>query len=71
MHSVEQMIALGYRIGAPTPAAEEIDSEIARGMKCPKCGRNMHYEGFYCRSNGDFSYIALAVCNKCGYELEF
>ena len=71
MHSVEQMIALGYRFGAPTPEAEEIDGEIARGIKCPKCGRHMRYEGFYCRSKGYLSYIALAVCSRCGYEIEF
>jgi len=70
VHSFTQMIAQGYRFGAPSAEAEEIDAQIASGIECPKCGRSMHYEG-YCRSNGKLSYIALAVCNGCGHEIEF
>ena len=71
MQSISQLVALGYRCGAPTPEAEEIDSQVASRLKCPHCGSTMYYQGWHRTGNGHSSYIALAVCNRCGYELEF
>ena len=71
MYSFTQMIAQGYRFGAPTAEAEKIDSEIASGIECPRCGRSMRYEGYCRRGDGQFSYIALAVCDGCGHKIEF
>ena len=71
MHSFTQMIAQGYRFGAPSAEAEEIDAQIASGIRCPKCGGTTHYEGYHRQGRGHPSYIALAVCNRCGHETEF
>jgi len=45
-----------------------IDTEIASKMKCPKCGGPCRYGGYVDRHG---SYIAVAVCKKCGYETAF
>ena len=71
MDRLSQMVAQGYCFGAPTAEAEEIDAQIASGISCPKCGGTMYYEGWTSSQNGYLSYIALAVCSGCGYELEF
>ena len=71
MHSLSQMVAQGYRFGAPSAEAEEIDSQVASGFKCPHCAGHMHYQGWHRSSSGYASYIALAICSRCGYELEF
>ena len=61
----------GYLAGAPTTEAEEIDSTMAERIPCPKCGAQMQYRGYH-RSYGGFrSYIALAVCIRCGHQVEF
>ena len=57
----------GYQRGAPTFAAEEIDRPIAEAMTCRKCKTKMRYEAYHRQG----SYIALAVCPKCGREIEF
>jgi len=56
-----------YERGAPSEEAEMIDAEIAEKMECRKCGGSCHYSGWYRPG----SYIALAVCNRCGHEMEF
>jgi DNA-directed RNA polymerase subunit M/transcription elongation factor TFIIS len=65
------MIAQGYHFGAPTMEAEEIDAEVASGIKCPKCGGPMYYEGYHRRTQAYCEYIALAVCTHCGYAFPF
>jgi len=42
----EEMTALGYRYGAPTPQAAEIDGQVAAQQVCPRCGSPLHYEGY-------------------------
>ena len=71
MHSLTQRIALGYKPGAPTPEAEAIDVEVAQAHPCPKCGGQMHYDGYHRHRNGRIEYIALAVCNDCGHVISF
>ena len=71
MHTITQMVAQGYRFGAPTREAEIIDSQVASRLKCPHCAGPMYYQGWHRSGNGHSSYIALAVCRRCGYELEF
>lgn len=63
-----ELLQCGYRFRSPSPTVADIDAPIAERMPCPKCGGRMHYEG-YTSERG--SYIALAVCNKCGHEEEF
>ena len=67
MHSFVDMMVQGYQFGAPTMEAEEIDADVAQGIRCSKCGGPVHYEGFH--RPGE--YHALAVCNKCGYVMAF
>ena len=62
-----ELLQDGYRFGAPTVEADRGDAEIAERMKCKKCGSPMHFEGYHT----EHSYIALAVCNRCGMEVEF
>ena len=71
MPRIGVMIAQGYHFGAPTQEAEEIDARVVEGLKCRKCGGSMHYEGYHRQSRGYTEYVALAVCNRCGYELAF
>ena len=62
-----ELLQVGYKCQAPSLEAMDIDAPIAEGIPCSECGGQMHYEGYY---NGK-SYIALAVCNDCGREVEF
>jgi len=62
-----ELLECGYKFGAPSAEVEKIDTFIAKGRRCKKCGSSMHYEGYH---NGT-SYIALMVCNQCGNEVEF
>ena len=71
MHSIAHMVGQGYQFGAPSQEAEEIDAQVAEGLKCRKCGGPMRYEGYHRQSRGYTEYVALAVCNRCGYELAF
>jgi hypothetical protein len=57
----------GYKLDAPTVEADQGDAEVVEGMRCRRCGGKMHFEGYHT----DTSYIALAVCNECGKEVEF
>ena len=67
MHSFEQMMAQGYRCGAPSQEAEDIDAQVVERLQCPRCSGAMHYKGFH-KPN---EYVALAVCNQCGHTLSF
>ena len=67
MQSFADLAAQGYRLGAPSLEAEEIDSQVAQSICCHQCGGTMHYEGFH--RPGE--YHALAVCNRCGYVMAF
>ena len=71
MHSFAQMVAQGYRVGAPSQEAEEIDAQVADSLKCRKCHSPMHYEGYHRSCRGHTEYVALAVCDVCGYVLAF
>ena len=71
MHSIAQMVAQGYRFGAPTQEVEEMDAQVVEGLECRKCGSSMHYEGYHKNGGGYSEYVALAVCNGCGYEVAF
>lgn len=62
-----ELLQCGYHYGAPSAEVEELDARIVEGGRCKKCGGKVHYEGYH----NDTSYIALAVCNECGYEVEF
>ena len=62
-----ELLTVGYLAGAPHVDTEALDATIVALMRCPKCRGKMHYEGYH----NDGSYIALAVCNQCGYEKEF
>ena len=63
-----ELIQCGYRPYSPSQEVAEMDAEIAEAQPCSKCGGPMHYEAY---TNESGSYIALAVCNDCGYEEEF
>ena len=71
MHTIAQMVAQGYRFGAPTQQVEEMDAQVVEGRPCPKCGSPMRYEGYHRRTPGYCEYVALAVCDDCGYEVAF
>jgi C4-type Zn-finger protein len=71
MHTIAQLIAQGYRFGAPTQEVEEMDAQVVEGQPCPKCGGPMRYEGYHRHVPGYCEYVALAVCDDCGYELAF
>lgn len=45
----------------------DIDHDLARSVKCPKCGGRMDYEG---RTDGQ-SRHAFAVCETCDLASEF
>jgi len=62
-----ELLTVGYLPGAPHTDTERLDAKIVALMRCPKCRSKMHYEGYH----NDGSYVALAVCNQCGYEKEF
>lgn len=71
MYAMAQMVAEGYRVGAPSEEVEDIDAAIAERYPCPKCGGPMRYEGYH-RRNGTYTeYLALAVCNRCGHSISF
>jgi len=61
------LLQSGYQPGARSTEVEALDGQIVALMRCPKCRSKMHYEGYH----NDGSYVALAVCNQCGYEKEF
>lgn len=66
------LLDIGYTCGAPSREVENGDAPIAEGMPCPDCGGPMHYEGYHRRTKWGWSvYIALAVCNLCGRDVEF
>ena len=71
MHSMAQMVVQGYHFGAPSQEAEDIDAQVAARMKCRKCGGSMHYEGVHKNGSSYTEYVALAVCDDCGYEIAF
>ena len=71
MSAFAAMVAQGYRIGAPTEEAEDIDAQIAERMRCRKCQSPMRYESYHKRSGRTREYVALAVCDRCGYVVSF
>ena len=71
MYTFTQMVADGYRLGAPSEEAADIDTQVAERMRCRKCGGPMHYQGYHKRSGIRCEYVALAVCNRCGHTTSF
>ena len=72
MHTIAQMVAQGYHVGAPTQEVEEMDAQVIEGHPCPRCGGPMRYEGYYRRTPIYSEYVArAAVCDDCGCELAF
>ena len=63
-----ELTQCGYKCQAPSLEVMDIDAPIAEGIPCSECGGQMHYEAY---TSPTGSYIALAVCNKCGHEVEF
>jgi len=63
-----ELMQVGYKCQAPSLEAMDIDAPMAEKAPCPKCGGQMHYEAY---TSPTGSYIALAVCNDCGREVEF
>lgn len=64
----DEMFEEGYKFVDFDAPYVNIDAEIATQV-CVKCGKTMHYEGYY-KVNPDTSYRAFAVCN-CGHYEEF
>mgnify|MGYP000975974771 CR=1 FL=1 len=58
-----------YEQKGPGGVGETIDRNIAGSTPCPKCGGEMHYEGYTNPVTG--SYRAFAVCNECDNRVEF
>ena len=71
MSAMSRMQGEGYRPGAPSQEAQEIDAQVAGSWPCPRCRGPMHYEGFHRTFNGYTEYVALAVCSRCGREISF
>jgi hypothetical protein len=71
MYRLAQMVADGYVAGPPSLEAEQIDAQIAERMLCRKCGSPMRYEAYHKRNGAYCSYIALAVCDRCGHQIAF
>jgi len=57
----------GYKRGAPSFNAAEIDGEVANRATCPKCGGACYYNAWHKPG----SYRAFIVCRQCGYRQEF
>ena len=71
MPTLDYLVSNSYQPGAPSPEAEDIDAHIAESQPCPKCRGPMRYAGYYRHYHGHTEYVALAVCNRCGYEVSF
>jgi hypothetical protein len=59
----------GYKPVAPSKEDELIDSFVVSNMRCTKCKGTMRYEPYTNPKTG--SYIARAICEKCGRQVEF
>jgi len=66
MKTVE-LIQAGYRCRPPDHKTGEIDAEVVAEMTCDACGSEMQYEPW----SKVGSYVAMAVCKRCGYVIEF
>ena len=71
MYAIVEMVAQGYRVGAPSEEVEDIDAAIAERYPCRKCGGRMRYEGYHKRNGRHCEYVALAVCDRCGNVVSF
>jgi transcription elongation factor Elf1 len=56
-----------YTYGAPSEEIAKNDARIAEKIPCPYCGTRCYYEAWH----REGSYIALAVCDSCGWYVEF
>ena len=64
----DDMLEEGYKFVDFDAPYIHIDAEIATQV-CVKCGKMMHYEGYY-KTNPETSYRAFSVCD-CGHYDEF
>lgn len=71
LYNFSQMVSDGYHYGAPSAEVADIDAPIAERYPCPKCDSPMRYEAYHKRNGSRCTYIALAVCNCCGQQIEF
>lgn len=59
----------GFKPGAPTRQAADIDAAVTEKSACPHCGGQMHYEPW---THGRTKrYVAVMACYPCKYEVEF
>lgn len=64
----EELMFLGYRPGAPSYEAAEIDMQVISDTKCPECDHvGMEYRPYHTKN----SYRAFAVCPQCNFALEY
>lgn len=59
-----------YRAAGYASYKSGYDSEEAALMRCEKCKSTCHYVGLK-RFRPATHYVALAVCDNCGHEVEF
>ena len=72
MTNLKKLTVDGHKLGALSTEARAIDSTVARRRRCGHCRGRMHYEGYQQHhDNGYTEYAALAVCDRCGREIEF
>jgi len=57
----------GYTPDAPESGWDD-DADIARGLSCPICGRQMEFRPMM---DEDGDYLAFAVCEPCDKAFEF
>ena len=69
-----ELIENGYKLCAPNGEAGLIDRKISTESKCPDCGAfSLIYQPYtkFNESGQMTSYRAFAICENCGYEIEF
>jgi hypothetical protein len=60
------LLELGYTPGTPSAEVATIDAAVARGTRCPECGRRGRTLAPFVRPGGRSPYRAWAVCRACG-----
>jgi hypothetical protein len=64
----DALLGAGFVIGAPSPAAMEIDYRACREATCPKCGwQRLCYEPYI----NARMYVVLGRCPVCRWAEEF
>ena len=69
MYETTELVAQGFRVGAPTEEVEAMDAMVVERRPCRKCGGAMEYRGYH-KPNGRFTeYIAMAICGSCNHRV--